>query len=311
MDRRHQAAITLCIGLLVFLSACRNDPTDDPCFYEIAFDAERDGRTEVYVLDIETRDVRQVTHHDVLALANRLPDWAPGGGELVFVSQDTTGLGNLFTIRVDGTGLRQLTSDTAYYHNPAWSPNGDWIAVERGDASGAWELHLIRADGAEAVKVAEQVYHPAWSPASDRLAVVAESQEAYVGVIMQVDGTVERVAVDLAVQPGEGLGSIKWSPDGGRLAFDAVRGANFDLYVVGADGSNLRRLTTSPAVDARPEWSPTGDRLVFHTTRDFGSVVGSERWEEFELYLMELETGELVRLPENDLFDAHPDWCTR
>ena len=255
--------------------------------------------------------MRQVTNHDGLAVANRLPDWAPGGGELVFVSQDTTGLGNLFAIRIDGTGLRQLTSDTAYYDNPAWSPNGDWIAVERGDASGVWELHLVSADGAEAVKVAEKVYHPAWSPDGDRLVVVAESQEAYIGVIMQLDGTVERVVVDLAVKPGEGLGSIKWSPDESRLAFDAVRGTNFDLYVVGVDGSNLRRLTTSPAVDARPEWSPTGDWLVFNTTRDFGSVGGIERWEEFELYMMELETGKLVRLTENEWFDAHPDWCTR
>ena len=58
-----------------------------------------------------------------------------------------------------------------------------------------------------------------------------------------------------------------------------------------------------------PEWSPDATRLVFHSTRDFGSVGGSEVWEEFELYLMDLRDGTVTRLTVNDALDAHPDWC--
>ena len=69
---------------------------------------------------------------------------------------------------------------------------------------------------------------------------------------MKSDGTEVREITDIE----GGLSSIKLSPDGRRIAFDAVLESNFDIYVMNSDGSNLRRLTDDPAVDARPEWSP-------------------------------------------------------
>lgn len=64
------------------------------------------------------------------------------------------------------------------------------------------------------------------------------------------------------VRPG---GRVAWSPDAGRIAFTAYvdnRGLSSDIYVIDADGSNLRRLTDSR--DARhPVWSPDGRTIVF------------------------------------------------
>ncbi len=48
------------------------------------------------------------------------------------------------------------------------------------------------------------------------------------------------------------------------FASDAARSAGFrSLYVIGTDGSGLRRLTNGPADDAMPSWSPDGTRIVF------------------------------------------------
>jgi len=55
-----------------------------------------------------------------------------------------------------------------------------------------------------------------------------------------------------------------WHPDGLRLAFSG--GPNpllTDLYVIGADGSDLRRLTFGGQMDRCPQWSPDGTRLLF------------------------------------------------
>ena len=58
-----------------------------------------------------------------------------------------------------------------------------------------------------------------------------------------------------------------WSPNGGRIAFDSNRSGNLDVYSMNADGSGVKQLTTSPALDALPAWSPDGSELVFESDR--------------------------------------------
>src|SRR5262245_29156961 len=69
------------------------------------------------------------------------------------------------------------------------------------------------------------------------------------------------------------LSELTASPDGKWLAF-VVRTysleqnkSNADIWVVSADGKTLRQLTTSPAQDFSPCWSPAGNRLAFVSTR--------------------------------------------
>ena len=59
-----------------------------------------------------------------------------------------------------------------------------------------------------------------------------------------------------------------WSPDGQRLAMVGyVNSQTWSIYVAGADGSGLRRLTDEAAVwDGDPDWSPDGTKIVFTRT---------------------------------------------
>ena len=58
-----------------------------------------------------------------------------------------------------------------------------------------------------------------------------------------------------------------WSPDGTRIVFDAAIAGNSDVYVVGADGGHLRRLTSEPSVDGVPSWSENGRWIDLSSTR--------------------------------------------
>jgi Tol biopolymer transport system component len=294
---------SLALGVAAVLLSCSQQPS--ACEFAVTFDSTRDGSTEVYTLVLESLAVRQITDFPEPEIANRFPDWSPGGRDLVFVSENSNGVGDLFIVAADGTGLRKLTSDPARYENPAWSPGGEWIAFEKGKGED-WGLYLIRPDGSDLQQVeGHNLFHPSWSPDGKRLAVVTGDEPEYYGAILELrNGKPERFT-----PKGFNVGSVKWSPDGAAIAFDAVIGDNFDLYVADTDGSNLQRLTQSPAIDARPEWSPDGTKLLLNSTRDFGSVHGDERWDHLELYLLDLETGAVKRLTENDKFDAHPDWC--
>ena len=58
-----------------------------------------------------------------------------------------------------------------------------------------------------------------------------------------------------------------WSPDGTKLAFTSNRDGNPEIYVVNRDGTGLRRLTNSPAIDVTPTWAPTGNQIAFTSER--------------------------------------------
>lgn len=60
------------------------------------------------------------------------------------------------------------------------------------------------------------------------------------------------------------------SPDRTRVAFSSERGGSYDLYVMDADGRNLRRLTEDPGTEGEPAWSPDGTRIVYSFTSRTG-----------------------------------------
>jgi YVTN family beta-propeller protein len=75
----------------------------------------------------------------------------------------------------------------------------------------------------------------------------------------------------------------QWSPDGAHIVFASSRDGDWEIYVMGADGSDARRLTTSPGRDAHPLFMPDGRRIVFQSPR--GRSVANQ----VDLYLMDAD----------------------
>jgi TolB protein len=69
---------------------------------------------------------------------------------------------------------------------------------------------------------------------------------------MNADGTNQR---RLVFELGT-LRSPRWSPDGQYIMFSADRVGNFDLYLIHADGLDLRQITFDPADDFNGDWQP-------------------------------------------------------
>jgi serine/threonine protein kinase len=92
-----------------------------------------------------------------------------------------------------------------------------------------------------------------------------------------------------------------WSPDGTQIAFygaDADQ-SNFDIFVVSANGTNLRNLTASPDIDERyPTWSPDGAQIAFHSNAD----------SDFDIYTIDVASGQQRALTFNTAQDLGPDW---
>ena len=84
----------------------------------------------------------------------------------------------------------------------------------------------------------------------------------------------------------------------GKLVFQSERAGNTDLYTINADGTGLNRLTTDPAFDGAPDWSPDGTKIVFISGR-----AGNN-----ELYVIETGGTGLIRLTSNAYSEQSPKW---
>jgi Tol biopolymer transport system component len=90
-----------------------------------------------------------------------------------------------------------------------------------------------------------------------------------------------------------------WSPDGSRIAYHGCdeRGDNCAVWTLNAVGFDRARLTTD-ASDTAPSWSPTGSEVAFISAR-------AGNW---ELYVVDVTTGQETRLTDHAAADVAPTW---
>lgn len=101
-------------------------PSWPPDERHIVYRAASAGRSGLWIIDVEGREVRPLT--DGTANDNS-PAWSPGGDRIVFTSKrDGTNGYDLFSIHPDGSKLVRLTDAPGNDSHPVWSPDGQWIA---------------------------------------------------------------------------------------------------------------------------------------------------------------------------------------
>jgi Tol biopolymer transport system component len=180
---------------------------------------------------------------------------------------------DVYVINANGAGLARVTSDPAADFDPTWSADGSRIAYRHqpGDDL-TTDIYVINTDGSAARDLTGNNgvpdWGPSWSPDGRRIVWNSDPNHhgIFRGYLMKPDGSdVRPLGADVWVE------YPAWSPDGRRLAFmgQTPEGSeNYEIYVVGADGTGLRRLTDSPGPDGWPAWSPDGKRILFSSVRD-------------------------------------------
>jgi Tol biopolymer transport system component len=147
----------------------------------IAFDSDRGNRQgfhAIYVMRANGQEVRKVTM-PVHPLNDYSPRFSPDGTRVSFMRARGTAdnaPSALFTVRLDGTGLHQLTPFSLHVGDSDWSPNGKRIVFEAYPDPGSFgDVYVIHATGGTPIDLTRNpVGHagsadPAWSPDGQKI----------------------------------------------------------------------------------------------------------------------------------------------
>lgn len=333
--RTYVFGVVLLVGSgLLFIANSADAARSD----RISFASNRTGKFDIYVMDLNSENVRNVTNHSTDEFGPWAPaglpvhTWSPDGRFLAYVS----GRDGDFKIYVMDTGTRKHWRLTHHHENewsPAWSPDGKWIAYVAGED---YNIYKTDVDGAHLVQLTDFGGNgrPAWSPDGKQIAFISHNRHKNYGIyIMDADGRRLRRVPNVGIQA---IGSVfrsecAWSPDGKQIAFSLhIRNTERDhVCVIDVDGKNFRQLTRGgpivrekileerepvkepafplppphplPEINS-PAWSPDGKQIAY---------VYSDTilWQTADIYIIDAEgNGRGTPLVEGVRQDLSPVW---
>jgi Tol biopolymer transport system component len=265
---------------------------------QILFLSTRGASTaDIYYMNADGTSVRRVTTHSA---EDQDVAVSPDGTRILF-SSNRTGTFRVYVMNSDGSGVTNLSgSGPGQDTDPEWSPDGSRVAFES-SRNGSEEIYVMNADGSGVVQLTNDGGENGdvdWSPDGTRIVFETHRDgpngegEIYV---MNADGS---NLVNLTRTPTVIDADPAWSPDGRFIAWESGANGNIDVWIMSADGSTPRRLTSNTARDGSPSWSPDGTRIAFD----------SDRSGNFDVWTVDLNGADARRLTSNSAFDGFPEW---
>ena len=199
----------------------------------------------------------------------------------------------IYVMDADGGNRENLTSHPVHDMDPDWSPDGTKIAFISNRNGGEYQIYVMDADGKNQTRLTDgprEKRDPDWSPDGGKIAFTVRDLINHIEV-MDADGDNRAVLERDALVPS-------WSPDGGKIAFVSGRDGGSEIYVIGADGQGLERLTDDFLGGHSLSFSPDGRRIASDSTHG----------EFYHIYVMGADGKNRKWLTHNQEHNFHPTW---
>src|SRR5689334_15500343 len=181
----------------------------------------------------------------------------------------------LFIANADGANERPLMPNSGLDYNASVSADGKWI-IFTSERAGSADIYRVHPDGSGLERLTDD-------PAYDDQGALSPDGKQLAFVSSRGTGSADIWVLDLQTKKARNLthapGSFRpsWSPDGKWIAFSSDRntpvrrdGDRFEqsqaasIYLMRADGRDVRRITSAEKFAGSPKWSPDGERIVFY-----------------------------------------------
>ena len=181
---------------------------------------------------------------------------------------------DIFVSKPDGSDLKQLTDVKGYDAEATISPKGDKI-IFTSTRDNDIELYSMNLDGTDVKRLTNEIGYDG-------------------GAYFSYDGT---MIVFRASRPKteEEIKDFK-----NNLAQGLVRPTQLEIYVMNADGSNIRQVTNNGKANFGPYFYPSDKRIIFASNMD------DPKGRNFDLYGINIDGTNLERITYNDTFDGFP-----
>jgi Tol biopolymer transport system component len=266
----------------------------------ILFQSNADGDSEIFMLTRE--GARQLTFND---WEDEFPVWSPDGTRIAFVS-DRRGNFDIFVMDADGTGVVGVTETDLDEREPAWFPGGESLAYSvetkrllRRRSS----LHRVDLGTGKTRRLipGHDGPHGIAHVSPDAALVVFTGKRTMGWDVALYDAGLGRVRF---LEEGGKSCRARFSKDGLKLAYVSARAdGKGDIWMMSPQGESKTRLTSrDETYDYFPSWSPDGRFVVFNSSRQH------DHHGDWQLCLLELETGVVTLLYDSPGSDIFPDW---
>ena len=287
-----------------------SDPQISPDGKSIAYvitkadKAENRTDSDIWLVPLAGGEPRQLTaspKHD------RHPRWSPDGKWIVFES-NRGGAFQLYLIAADGGEARQLTTISTEANQPVWSPDGRRIAFVSAVFPEFSEKPFKESDESNRKKLDEREKSKVKARVMTRLLYRhwdswVDDKRQHIFVVPVKNGAADGDPRDLTPGDRDAVPTsstfsagddFAFSPDGKKLAYTATPTpareeawrTNHDIYEVDVETGERRQLTTNPAADAFPRYSPDGKWIAYRAQSRAGFE--ADRW---QLVLYDRATG--------------------
>lgn len=249
-------------------------------------------KDQICVINADGSGQRRLTTED--AVRHFYPSLSPDGKSVLF-SSNLDGNFKIYEMSMDG---QQKPVGDRIGIAPEVSPDNTRIAFvnNNGQHDMVW---LMNRDGSNLSLLYQDAWDPTWSPDGKRILFATTVDGIPQLASINVDGT----GYSQLTHMEELRGRSDWSGDGAHIVTYAGKSWHREIFIMDADGSNLRQITPPDGNSQGPSFSPDGQWVAF--TAYFGSIGNNNGC---EIYIMRIDGSGLKRLTENTFCDWQPRW---